>query len=79
MTTLAYADAFLPTPMASVAMGRAAHLSEATWADEQAVLTHLLRVGFQALREEQCARCCVDSSRTYYEGLIPYIRGSRGG
>ena len=39
MTTLAYADAFLPTPMASVAMGRAAHLSEATWADEQAVLT----------------------------------------
>jgi len=39
MTTLAYAHAFLPTPMASVAMGRAAHISEATWADEQAVLT----------------------------------------
>ena len=39
MTTLAYADAFLPTPMASVAMGRAARLSETTWADGQAVLT----------------------------------------
>lgn len=39
MSTLAYTHAFLPTPMASVAMGRAAHVSEATWADEQAVLT----------------------------------------
>jgi len=39
MTTLAYADSFLPTPMASVEMGKAAHVSETTWADEQPVLT----------------------------------------
>lgn len=35
----AYARSFIPTPMASVAMGDAASVSEATWADEQPTLT----------------------------------------
>jgi hypothetical protein len=39
MNYLAYADAFIPTPMASVAMGEAAAMSEMTWADEQPKLT----------------------------------------
>lgn len=39
--TEAYARAFVPTPMASVAMGAAAAVSESTWADEQPVLTPL--------------------------------------
>lgn len=39
MTTKAYARSFVPTPMASVAMGAAASVSEATWADEQPSLT----------------------------------------
>jgi len=35
----AYAHAFVPTPMGSVAMGDAADVSERTWADEQPTLT----------------------------------------
>jgi hypothetical protein len=37
--TKAYARSFVPTPMASVAMGDAADVSESTWADEQPSLT----------------------------------------
>lgn len=50
--TTAYARSFVPTPMASVAMGDAAAVSEATWADGQPVLTP---IKFLLLLSEEAA------------------------
>lgn len=52
MTTKAYARSFVPTPMASVAMGDAAAVSESTWADEQPSLTP---IKFLLLLSEEAA------------------------